>query len=147
MECHRNGHIWLCVCSSILLVQACMYMACAHMLSCSLCSTKRTETRGVKMFPTKTSRDVRMVDGVSDATGRSKTNWWKKSRNKEVFRDSVTTQSTFAAFKTHFGYIFTIPTSVYWSVFLTSTFSEITRLLMHRRFDIQCGLWPNLRAR
>ena len=26
-----------------------------------------------------------------------------------VFSDSVTTQSTFAAFKTHFGYTFTIP--------------------------------------
>ena len=27
--------------------------------------------RGVKMFATKTSRDVGMVDGVSDATGSS----------------------------------------------------------------------------
>ena len=68
-----------------------------------------------------------------------------------VFRDSVTTRSTFAAFKTHFGYTFTIPTSgnilmrlgsVYWSAILTSTFSEISHLLMHRRFDSQGGLWP-----
>ena len=42
---------------SILLVQACMYMACAHMSSCSLCSIKSKETRVVKMFPTETSRD------------------------------------------------------------------------------------------
>ena len=28
-----------------------------------------------------------------------------------VFRDSVTTRLTFAAFKTHFGYTFTIPTT------------------------------------
>ena len=40
-----------------------------HMSSCSLHSIKSKETRGVKMFPTKTSRDVGMVDGVSDATG------------------------------------------------------------------------------
>ena len=45
-----------------------MYMACVHM-SCSLHSIKSKETRGVKMFPTKTGRDVGMVDGVSDATG------------------------------------------------------------------------------
>ena len=34
---------------------------------------------GVKMFPTKTSRDVGMVDGISDATGScmQKDNWWK----------------------------------------------------------------------
>ena len=67
-----------------------------------------------------------------------------------VFRDSVTTRSTFAAFKTHFGYTFIILTSgnismrlgsVYQSALLTSTFSEISRLLMHR-IDFQCGLWP-----
>ena len=60
-------------CSSILLVQAGMYIAQrhAHMSSCSLHCIKSKETRGVKMFPTKTSRDVGMVDGVSDATGRS----------------------------------------------------------------------------
>ena len=50
-----------------------------------------------------------------------------------LFRDSVTTQSTFAAFKTHFGCTFTIPTSgnilmqlgsVYRSALLTSTFPD-----------------------
>ena len=50
------------------------------------------------MFPTTISRDVGMVDGVSDATGSSmeKPTGGKKSRNKEVYRDSVTTRSTFA---------------------------------------------------
>ena len=65
---HGNCHIWTCVCGSVLLVQACTYMARVHM-SCSLCSVKSTETRGVKMFPTKTSSDVGMVDCVSEATG------------------------------------------------------------------------------
>ena len=68
-----------------------------------------------------------------------------------VFCDSEITQSIFAAFKTHFGYTFIIPTSgnilmrlgsVYRSTLLTSTFSEISRLLMHRRFNLQCRLWP-----
>ena len=74
----------------------------------------------------------------------------KVQKQEGVFRDSVTTQSTFAAFKTHYGYTFTIPTSdnlllwlgsVYWSASLTSTFSETGHLLMHRRFDfnVTCG--------
>ena len=37
-------------------------------LALQLAKSKET---GVKMFPTKTSRDVGMVDGVSDATGSS----------------------------------------------------------------------------
>ena len=37
-------------------------------MSCSLHSIKSKETRGVKMFPTKTSTDVAMVDSVSVAT-------------------------------------------------------------------------------
>ena len=58
------------VCGSILLVQAGMYIAQRHVhVSCSLHLIKSKETRGVKMFPTKTSRDVGMVDGVSDSTG------------------------------------------------------------------------------
>ena len=42
---------------------------------------------------------------------------WKKQLIEKVqeqggvFHNSVTNQSTFAAFKTHFGYTFTIPTS------------------------------------
>ena len=82
---------------------------------------------------------------------------WKKQVVEKVqeqggvFRDSATTHSTVAAFKTHFEYTFIIPTSgniliwlvsVYWSACLTSTLSEICRLLMHRRFDFHCGLWP-----
>ena len=35
------------------------------------CILWTNSTRGVKMFPTKTSRDVGMVNGVSDATGSS----------------------------------------------------------------------------
>ena len=64
----RNCHIRPCVHGSILLVQARMYTAHVY-ISCSLHSIKSKETRGVKMFPTKTSRDVGMVDCVSDATG------------------------------------------------------------------------------
>ena len=68
-----------------------------------------------------------------------------------IFSDSVATQSTFAAFKTYFGYTFTIPTSgnilmrldsVYQSALLTSIFGLNSHLLMHRRFAFQCGLWP-----
>ena len=66
-----------------------------------------------------------------------------------LFCDSVKTQSTFAAFKTHFRYTFTTLTSgnilmwlgsVYQSALLTSTFSELSRLLMYTRFEFQCGL-------
>ena len=64
----RNCHSWTCVHGSILLVQARMYTAHVDM-SCSLHSIESKETRGVKMFPTKTSRDVGMVDCVSDTTG------------------------------------------------------------------------------
>ena len=63
-----NCHWDKCVCGSIRLVQARMYMARVHM-SCSLHSIKSKETRGVKMFPTKTSRDVGMVDCVSVVSG------------------------------------------------------------------------------
>ncbi len=54
-----------------------------------------------------------MVDGVSDATGGCMENQLVEKVQEQggLFRDSVTTQSTFAAFKTHFGYSFTIPTS------------------------------------
>ena len=54
-----------------------------------------------------------MVDGVSDATGShmKKKLVEKVQEQGGIFSDSVTTQSTFAAFKTHFEYTFTIPTS------------------------------------
>ena len=53
------------------------------------------------MFPTKTSRDVGMVDGVSDATGScmEKPTGENVQEQGGVFCDSVTTQSTFAAFQ------------------------------------------------
>ena len=75
----------------------------------------------------------------------------EKVLEQGVFCVSVATQSAFTAFKTHIGYTFTIPTSgnillqlgsVYRSALLTSTFFEISRLFMQRRFDFQCGLWP-----
>ena len=108
------------------------------------------------MFPTKTGRDVGMVDGVSDATGScmEKTTGEKSPGTRRCIPwqcNNPVTQLTFAAFRTHFGYTFTIPTSgnilmrlgsVYWSALLTSTFSEISCLLMHRRFELQHGLWP-----
>ena len=54
-----------------------------------------------------------MGNDVSDATGSSmeKPTVEKVQEQGGVFCDSVTTQSTFAAFKTHSGYTFTIPTS------------------------------------
>ena len=66
------------------------------------------------MFPTKkTSRDVGVVGGVPNATGScmEKSTGGKVQEQGRVFHDSVTTQSTLAAFKTHFGYTSTIPTS------------------------------------
>ena len=50
-----------------------MYTAQRHadMSSCSFHSIKCKDTRGVKMFPTRTSRDVGMVNDVSDTTGSS----------------------------------------------------------------------------
>ena len=55
------------------------------------------------MFPTKTSRDVGMVDGVSDATGScmEKQLVEKGQEQGGVYRDIVPTWSTFAGFKTH----------------------------------------------
>ena len=42
------------------------------------------------MFPSKTSKDVGMVDGVSDATGSCMVNQLvEKSRNKEVYSVTV----------------------------------------------------------
>ena len=53
------------------------------------------------MLPTKTGRDVGMVDGVYDATGRcmEKPTGGKIQEQGGVFHDSVTSQSTFAAFQ------------------------------------------------
>ena len=61
------------------------------------------------MFPTQTSRDIGMVNGVSDATGSCMKNQLVEKVQEQggVFSDSVTTQSTFTAFKTHLEYIFT----------------------------------------
>ena len=60
------------------------------------------------MFPTKTSRDIGMVNGVSDASGSMENQLVEKVQEQgDVFRDSVTTQSSFTAFKTHFEYSFT----------------------------------------
>ena len=50
------------------------------------------------MFPSKTSRDVGMVDDVSDATGScmEKPTGEKVQEQGGLFHDSVTTLSTFA---------------------------------------------------
>ena len=87
MGCHTNCHIQTCVCGSIHLVQACMYMVHVHM-SCSLHYIKSKETRGVKMFPTETSRDVGMVT-VSDAAARKNQLVEKVQEQGGVFRDIV----------------------------------------------------------
>ena len=54
---------------------------------CSLHSIKSTEIKVVKMFPTKTSRDVEMVLCVSQTHLHVawKTNWRKNVRNKEGY--------------------------------------------------------------
>ena len=54
-----------------------------------------------------------MVHCVSEANGSCMENQpvEKVQEQVGVFRDSVTTWSIFIAFKTHFGYTFTIPTS------------------------------------
>ena len=73
-----------------------------------------------------------------------------------VFRDIVTTQSTFTDLKTHmyFGYVFTIPTSgniFMWfgqctGLLLQPSIIEmcftIAHQLMHGRLESQCGLRP-----
>ena len=75
---------------------------------------KSTETRVVKTFPTKTSRDVGMVLCVSRTQWHGKTNWRKNVRNKEGYHSmqqppNHTGQHSLAS--RHFGYTFTIPTS------------------------------------
>ena len=54
---------------------------------CSLHSIKSRETREVKTFSTKTSRDVGMVPSVSKEHMclHGKINWWKNFRNKEGY--------------------------------------------------------------
>ena len=54
------------------------------------------------MFLSKTIRDVGMVDSVSDATGSCMENQLVENVQEQggLFSDSVTTRSTFTAFKT-----------------------------------------------
>ena len=82
------------------------------------------------MFPTKTSGDVGIVDCVSDATGRC----MEKPTGGRSPGTRRCILSTFAGFKTHFGYTFIIPTSdnllmrlgsVYRSALLPSKLTEI----------------------
>ena len=49
----------------------------------------------------------------------------KVQQQDGIFSDSVTTQSTFAAFKTHFGYTFTIPTSGNILMWLGSAYTQV----------------------
>ena len=52
---------------------------------CSLHSITSRETKEVKTFSTKTSRDVEMEPSVSEEhmCPHGKMNWWKNFRNKE----------------------------------------------------------------
>ena len=97
--CHRNCCIWTSVCGYILCVRACTFMARVHMSSCSLHSIRSKETKGVKMFPTKTSRVVGMVVCVCKATGSCmvKPTGGNIQELGGAFRNIVATQSTFAA--------------------------------------------------
>ena len=132
---HGNCHIWTCVCGSVLSVPACTYTARVHMTSCSLHSVKSTETRGVKLFPTKTSSDAGMVDCVSDATGScmEKTTGKKGQEQGVVFRN-VTTCQHWPAWRHilwirfHHPYIwqhFDGARPVHQSAFMASKFTEI----------------------
>ena len=57
----------------------------------SLHSIKSKETREVKTFSTKTSRDVGMVPCVSKehVCLHGKINWWKNFRNKEGYHSML----------------------------------------------------------
>ena len=62
------------------------------------------------MFPTKTSRDVGMVDGASDATGSSMEKpTGGKSPETRCIPCQCNNPANIAAFETHFGYTFTSP--------------------------------------
>ena len=66
------SHIYMCSNACVLAVKVCMYVA--HVFQnkdlilmsemCSWHSVKRTETSGIKMVSTKTSRDVGMVSPI-----------------------------------------------------------------------------------
>ena len=114
-------------------------MARVHTSSCSLRSVKSKERRGVKMFPTKTSWDVRKVDGVCNVTGSCME---KPTGGKSLGTRTCIPWQCNNPVNIRSGNILMQLGSVYRSALLTSTFSEISHLLMHRRFDFQRGLWP-----
>ena len=64
------SHIYMCSNACMLVAKVCMHVAHVFQeknsifMMCSWHSIKRTETRGVKMFFTKTSRDVGMVPPI-----------------------------------------------------------------------------------
>ena len=75
---------------------------------CSLHSIKSKETREVKTFSTKTSRDVGMVPSVSKEhiCLHGKINWQKNVRNKDTI-PCPTTQVDILRHQRHSGYVFT----------------------------------------
>ena len=112
---------------SILLVQACLYMARVHM-SCSLHYIKSRETKGVIMFSTETSRDVGMVDCVWCHCTESPTGG-KSPGTRMCIPWHCSNPVNIHLQDTYFGYAFTISTSgnilmwlglVYQSAFMAS---------------------------
>ena len=120
---------------------------------CSLHFIKSTETRVVKMFSTKTSRDVGMVQCISHLCPHGKTNWQKTSGTRRgTIPCNKPCRSTFSGFKTlwlrfHHPYIqfifpckhkyeihCTIPTSllvfVENSIYIYATYNK-------RRFEVK----------
>ena len=80
-------------------VSSLAFSARLHVPQCSLHSRKSKETRGVKMFSTKTRRDVGMVLCVSEehVCLHGKTNWWKNSRNKKGYHSMLTNRGEHSA--------------------------------------------------
>ena len=136
-----------------------MYMAHVHM-TCGLHSVKSTGTRGVKMFPTKTSSNVEMVGCVSEATGSCMEKpTGGKSPGTRCIPQCNNPVSIRQLQDTYFGYVFIIPTTGNILMRLgqcTSLLSwpqnslkyvgpqisfTISHQLMYRRFEFQRCAW------
>ena len=114
------GSIWVLVPTGILInhftliIELCLVQGACVCMSCSLQSIKSTETRGVKTFPTKTSRDVGMVHCISETTGScmEKLTGTKRPRTRRCICNILATQVNIRRLQdTYFAYVVTIPTS------------------------------------